>query len=188
MPYNLNVKGHMYKEELQLIEKLASTKGPNSTIVEVGTFCGRSAIAWALSSDPSTNVLCFDPFWEHLDFEGEPCNTWEEFQENTKDIKNIRACRGLVDKDIWYTEPNKIDIFFIDATHENPVDWDIIYYFLPFIKSGGIVAGHDYTPYGSGKTANSIAWPDVNFNVHRLEEMFDQKAKTYLAMWHLIKP
>ena len=113
------------------------------------------------------------------------CNTWQEFQTNTADFKNVTPVRGTVPDQIGYTDPRPIDIFFIDATHNNPGDWDIIQHFLPFVKSGGIVAGHDYSPYIN---IHGVSFPDVNLNVHRLEEIFNQKAKVTTTLWYLVKP
>ena len=186
MPYKLNIKGWMHEEELQVIEQLAKTAGPVGVIVEVGSFCGKSSIAWAMSADPSVTIYCFDPFYEQIgDNEGNNCNTWEEFQKNTSEFKNIISIRGLTPQQSAYTDPRPIDIFFIDASHYNPSDWDIIEHFIPFIKPGGIIAGHDYSLY---LTEPTIAFPDVNNNVHKLEEMFNQKAKVTKTFWYLIKP
>ena len=186
MPYNLDVKGYMYESELKVIEVLAKSAQENGVIVEVGSYCGRSTMAWVMSCDPSVTIYCFDPFYEHLqDDQGNLCNTWEEFQFNTKNFKNIIPVRGTVPDQIGYTDSRLIDIFFIDAAHKNPEDWNIIQHFLPFVKPGGIVAGHDYSPYLNEYPIN---FPDVNLNVHRLEEMFNQKAKVTTTLWYLIKP
>lgn len=187
MPYKLDIKGWMFEEELKVIEQLATPVTKSGVIVEVGSFCGRSAIAWSMSADPTVTIYCFDHFYEHLlDPEGKPCNSWEEFQKNTQEFKNIVPIRGSVPQDVKYTDTRPIDIFFIDASHHNPNDWDIIQHFLPFVKSGGIVAGHDYTIYINNH--NPVAFPDVNLNVHRLEELFNQKAKVTTTIWYLVKP
>lgn len=186
MPYKLDIKGWMYEEELKTIEELAKTVKPVGVIAEVGSFCGKSAIAWSLSADPSVTIYCFDPFYEHIhDPDGNLCNSWEEFQTNTAEFKNIIPIRGLTPDHAKYTDPRPIDIFFIDASHHNPSDWAIIEHFLPFVKPGGIIAGHDYSLYLTGYPT---AFPDVNLNVHRLEEMFNQKAKVTTTFWYLIKP
>lgn len=186
MPYKLDIKGWMGEDELQVIEQLAKTASPVGVIVEVGSFCGKSAWAWSMSTDPSVTVYCFDPFYEDiLDHEGNKCNTWQEFQKNTAECKNIITIRGMTPEHAGYTDPRPIDVFFVDASHHNPSDWDIIQHFLPFVKSGGIVAGHDYTKYFSGFP---VQFPDVNQNVHRLEELFDQKAKVTSTFWYFVKP
>ena len=186
MPYKLDIKGWMFENELKVIESLAKTASEVGVIVEVGSFCGKSSVAWAMSAHPSVTIYCFDIFYESLtDSKGNPCNTWEEFQKNTVEYKNIIPIRGMTPEHAGYTDSRPIDIFFIDAGHHNPNDWNIIEHFLPFVKSGGIIAGHDYSPYTTGLP---IEFPDVNQNVHKLEEMLDQKAKVTGTLWYLIKP
>jgi hypothetical protein len=43
-------------------------------------------------------------------------------------------------------------MLFEDSTHQNPQLRDTLQFFLPFIKSGGVIAGHDY---------HNPKWPDV---------------------------
>lgn len=186
MPYNLDIKGWMFEEELQVIEQLAKQVMPNGVIVEVGSFCGKSTLAWAMNADSSVTIYAFDYFYEHIpDENGNMCNSWEEFKKNTEQFKNVISIRGGVPEDKKYTDSQLIDILFVDASHNNPNDWNIIQHFLPFVKSGGIVSGHDYSLYNTG---DGLAFPDVNLNVHRLEEMFNQKAKVTNRLWYLVKP
>ena len=190
MPYNLEIDGWMNENELQNIERLARTVPANGVIVEIGSWKGRSAAAWAASADPSVTVYCFDPFYK-----------WDEFVENTAQFTNIVPVKGMVPIECTYTDTRKIDICFIDAGHWNPDDWKIIEHFLPFIAANGYIGGHDYTPYsvaaarGFEGPRHGLDYPDVNTNVHRLEEMFNQKAvagKTgtglYNKCWWLKKP
>jgi predicted O-methyltransferase YrrM len=174
MSYNLEIEGWMHEVELQAIEQLATRVPANGVIVEVGSWCGRSAVAWATSADPSVTVFCFDPFYR-----------WDDFEKNTKQFSNIVPVKGLVPSESTYEDSRKIDIVFIDAGHHNPNDWEIISHFLPFIKPGGYIAGHDYTTY---RNRQGIEYPDVNLNVHRLEELFDQKAKINDSLWWFKKP
>jgi hypothetical protein len=198
MPYNLEIDGWMNEIELQNIERLARTVPANGVIVEIGSWKGRSAAAWAASADPSVTVYCFDPF-----------NRWDEFVENTAQFTNIVPVKGMVPIESTYTDTRKIDICFIDASHWNPSDWNIIEYFLPFIAVNGYIGGHDYTPYSIAAARGfegphsvdlrgphrGLDYPDVNTNVHRLEEMFNQKAVVgkkrsgpYNKCWWLKKP
>lgn len=142
--------------ELQEIERLAAQVPANGLIVEVGCLYGRSAYAWAKSCDPSVKVLVIDPFYE--------VDQREKFDANTAGIQNIEVIQGAIPQNDVYPG-HMIDLIFIDATHYNPNDLDIIEYFLPFIKPGGILSGHDYYD----------TYPDVATNVRMLEERFNQK-------------
>jgi|Laugresbdmm110sd_1035091.scaffolds.fasta_scaffold32723_2 hypothetical protein len=174
MSYNLEIEGWMFEEELQIIQRQAGYVPANGVIVEVGSWCGRSAVAWATSAKPSVTVYCFDPFYR-----------WDDFVKNTEQFPNIIPIKGLVPSESTYEDPRKIDIFFIDASHSNPNDWEIISHFLPFVKPNGYILGHDWTPY---RRQQGIQYPDVNLNVHRLEEMFGEKASINNRLWWFKKP
>ena len=174
MSYNSDIEGWMHEEELQVIKRLATYVPANGVIVEVGSWTGKSTIAWASSADPSVSIYCFDPF-----------DRWDDFVKNTKQFSNVIPVKGLVPIESAYDDPRKINLVFIDASHYNPSDWDIISYFLPLITINGYIVGHDYTPYHRTK---GLDYPDVNLNVHRLEEMFGQKAKINNRLWWLKVP
>lgn len=152
--YNVDIPGWMTEPELQDIERLAAQVPANGLIVEVGCLYGRSTYAWAKSCDPSVKVIVIDPFYG----EGQR----EKFDANTAGIENIEVIHGIAPRNMIYPG-HMIDLIFIDATHFNPSDMNIIEYFLPFIKPGGILSGHDYYE----------TFPDVITNVRILEERFN---------------
>jgi len=136
--YDLSIEGWMSEEELKQIEIWASSVPPDGVIVEVGSFKGRSTVAWATACHPSVTVYAIDKF--HDSRRGDFYN---EFLSNTSHLKNIKPLRGETPKKVKY-EGTPIDVFFLDAAHVNPTDTIIINYYLPFIKKGGILCGHDY--------------------------------------------
>lgn len=157
--YNLDIEGYMEEGELRVIEELAQTVSPDGVIVELGSYKGRSAVAWAKSCVPSVAVYCFDKF--DGDF-------YNDFLKNTQDCKNIIVVKGKCPYDTTYTGP-PIDIFFLDGRHTNPFDIDAINHFLPHMKSGGIFCGHDYMD----------SCPDILANVAELEQRFEQKVQLF---------
>lgn len=165
MPYDLTIPGYMPEQDLIYISELAAQVPENGIIVELGSYKGRSAVAWASSCHPSVTVYCVDTF-VYLDL-AEP-DFFEEFKENTKEYPNIVPIRGWSPMLIDFPKC-KIDLFFNDGTHANPYDWNNFEYFMGRIKRGGILAGHDYDP----------AWPDVITNVKRLESMLGQRVTEY---------
>lgn len=154
--YNLDIPGHMTEIELQEIERLAAQVPANGLIVEVGCLYGRSTYAWASSCDHSVKVLVIDTFYD-----GEA--QIKEFNNNTLGMNNIEIICGYAPDQCAYPG-YEIDLLFIDASHDNPNDLAIIEYFLPFMKKGGILSGHDYHE----------TFPDVITNVRMLEERFSQ--------------
>jgi hypothetical protein len=173
--YDMTINGHMNETELQCIEAWASAVPENGVIVEVGSLFGRSAVAWAKSCDPSVKVYCVDTFYDantDMDF-------YDQFHENTKDISNIHP---VVQVCPYFKYSKYIgdpaDIFFVDAAHSNPNDWEIIQFGLKNLKSGGLLCGHDYLS----------VFPDVKLNVNRLEEMLGKQATFYsgTSLWSFV--
>lgn len=153
-----SIKGLLAKHELEILEDIAKTVPKNGVIVEVGSYLGLSASAWAGAADPSVKIYCIDYFYD-----------FESFRKNTTDYKNIIPIRGQSPNAIKYPG-DMIDVFFLDAAHENPSDWFNIEYFLPLIKPGGLFIGHDYT---------DSQYPDVIENVKVLEARLEQAVKLY---------
>ena len=164
--YDLAIPGFMSESELQIICEIAATVPENGVIVELGCYKGRSSVAWASSCHPSVKVYCIDMFTPP-DL-SEP-SFYEEFLNNTKHLNNIIPIKGLCPILLDYPG-DQIDIFFNDATHSNPYDWNNIDYFRKYVKPGGLLMGHDY---------NDPAWPDVMVNVAKLENELQQKATSY---------
>jgi predicted O-methyltransferase YrrM len=157
--YDLNIDGFMMEPELKQIEEWASMVPPGGIIVEVGSYKGRSSIAWSTSCDPSVTVYCLDRFRDEYQ---------AEFVTNTSGIPNIIPIKGDIPYDMggWVDQP--IDLFFLDGMHSNPYDIDAINHFLPLIKKGGLLCGHDYYPVEKHS-------PDIIANIRELEKRLDQE-------------
>lgn len=191
MPFNQQIRGWMTVPELKVLESWAKGLAPGSTIVEVGSFYGRSSYCLAASA-PECKIYCFDQWAGETESEGTiplemrwamgfPLpgmrNTHEQFLKNTAPLSNLHSKRVFTPEQAEFDDP--IDLFFIDASHSNPSDWAYIEYFLPKIKRGGWISGHDYFPHNP--------FPDVTDNINRLQEMFG-KAETYSAdigLWRI---
>lgn len=145
-----SIPGFMVMSELEQLSLWAKQVPKNGVIVEVGSYKGLSA--WA-TADPSVTIYCIDRF-DYID----------EFVTNTKQYPNIVPIIGN-SPDIQYPG-DMIDIFFLDAEHANPSDLLNIEYFLPLIKPGGLLCGHDY---------GDARYPDIMINIKMLEERLNQK-------------
>lgn len=190
MPYNSDIKGYMWEHELQVLERLALQVPKKGIIVEVGSFLGRSSVCLAMSA-PEATVYCIDDFYDFdwtCDIKppnpntpdnfmkhncpeyGEIINAKKEFIKNTQHLQNIIPVQGKSPYQITY-EAGDIDMFFLDANHMNPNDWDNICHWVPMVKPGGIICGHDY----------DYKWPDVIHNVHRLEQALHKQATLHFT-------
>lgn len=167
--YDLTVEGWMSEEELKQIEIWAAGVSPGGVIVEVGTYKGRSAIAWASSCNPSVTLYCYDRF------ENEDVDCHQEFLENTKHLTNMKSFKGSCPKQVKYTGA-PIDIFFLDASHGDGMQLTrLINHHLPLMKKGSIFCGHDYTN----------ACPAVMASVNFLEELLGEEVTLYpnTSLW-----
>jgi predicted O-methyltransferase YrrM len=190
MTYKSDIVGWMTPHELGVLESWTLPLLANSVIVEVGSFYGRSACCFAASA-PTSSIFCFD-MWRN-DIEqpiGDSLITYEariennfplpgminsvdNFLHNTRLFKNINHKQIQSSNDILW-DGTLIDMLFIDAEHKNPSDWEYISYFVPFMKPGGFIVGHDYylrdNPNGN--------FPDIIENVQLLERMFSCSVET----------
>ncbi len=166
--YDLNIDGFMVEAELMQIEKWASMVPENGTIVEFGSYKGKSSYAWAKSCHPSVKVYCIDLH-----------NKWyDEFLENTKDCNNIIPIIGRFPRKVTYHGP-LVDVFFIDSNHKNPDDIDAINLMMMYMKPNSIICGHDY--HRDERDLHT----DVENNINELEKRLNQKVTLYpgTSLW-----
>lgn len=173
MPYNLDIPGFMTEGDLQVIESLAQKVPHNGTIIEIGSFMGRSSWAFAQSSHPSVTVYCIDR-WESFELDSNRQEVMSNYNE--KMVYDFDAFKGFVKDcpnivpikspslEVMWPQNKKADLIFIDASHKSPdVDEDLAYW-LPHLKKSGIFCGHDF---------NTFSFPDVCKAVINLSEKID---------------
>jgi hypothetical protein len=159
---------------------------PNQHFVEVGSFKGKSTAFMAVEILNSKKQIKFDcvDTWQ-----GSPqLQLGAKFQDsdvvnNTlyeKFLYNIRPVKKLVnpirstsvDAAKLYKD-NSLDFVFIDAEHSYESVREDIDAWLPKIKKGGIISGHDYSKH----------WPGV---VKAVDETFNE-IKLYESCWMVKK-
>jgi predicted O-methyltransferase YrrM len=184
--YNRQVPGWLGDGDVNVLYRLARTVPPGGTIVEIGSMHGKSACSIA-SVATDALIYCFD-FWPGNDIIASDeiirLNTIERFTEYTSRYPNIIPNKVSSNLDYGWDKP-QIDMFFIDAAHTNPTDWESIEYWLPHIKSGGVICGHDYYTVERSGTCH---YPDIIENVSRLEKLLNKKVKLYYrsCIWSII--
>jgi predicted O-methyltransferase YrrM len=186
LEHNLTIPGWFGEGDIHGLSTLASQVN-NGTIIELGSMHGRSAYCLSKSS-PTSNIFCLD-FWS-----GWVCktqdgirrsNSIDTFKSYTAECTNvtpIRVFRGIEVTPQW---EDPIDMVFIDTSHENPDDWNLIEYWLPKIKKGGIICGHDYYYPANSEICH---YPDVVANCDRLESMLGKKVTIHphSVLWSFI--
>lgn len=166
---------------------------PGDTLVEVGTFLGKSAAYMQTSIECSKkpiNFLCVDQwFWDSEDAEwwkmldACPPDPWPcpELEGMTL-FKAFLAATTLAKRPLrWLRSPSvdaaemfkdrSLSFVFIDANHNyGPVKSDIAAW-LPKIRPGGIIAGHDY---------HAADWPGVT---QAVDEAFGDRVQQMGTSW-----
>ena len=181
----------MTKLECRILRELFATYNSEGCIgVEVGSFLGRSS--WEISNSiPLGKLFCVDK-WDNWKFSktddtdtiiskmidpnnlttpalGTPCSI-ELFLENTKECTNITTIQAFKPEHLAdWDQP--IDFLFLDAEHANPSDREWLDFWLPKIKSGGRLAGHDFY------MGNSKLYPDIHLNIRHLQTLLNQRVK-----------
>jgi predicted O-methyltransferase YrrM len=132
----LTVDGFMLPEELIYIAECASK---SHCIVEVGSYQGRSGRAWA--DNALGIVFCVD-IWRDG---GEP-----NFYSNLSDVLESKVHKvkmpSQVAANMFQNAGITFDCIFIDADHDyNNIYADILAW-MPLLRPGGIICGHDFQP------------------------------------------
>jgi predicted O-methyltransferase YrrM len=131
---------------LDLIKELGDNS--NKTMIEIGSFVGESTVLFAQSFK---EVIAVDPFMEGYD-DKDPTsylfefnNVHQTYLDRTGDHKNIQTIVSTSDDAVSKLEGSKYDFIYLDGLHTyEGVKNDIINY-LPLVKDGGVIGGHDYT-------------------------------------------
>lgn len=142
--------------------------------VEVGSWKGRSAafMAVEINNRGLTDVIKFDcvDTWEgsveHKDMEIiQQKLLYTTFLENVSSVLHvINPIRKLSVEASKLYEDNSLDFVFLDASHEYEDVLDDISAWLPKIKNGGILAGHDYGREDVNRAVNEY-FQNKNFSI-----------------------
>jgi len=176
------ILGYMSEYECQTLASMFQKFNfENAVGVEIGSLHGRSAFAIS-NAIPLGRLFCIDTWAggpvdspqfpleysikHKFPIPGSGNNLLSIFLNNMKLCKNINAIKACSPYDIsdWDL---KCDFCFIDSEHENPNDKDNIDFWLPKIRQGGILSGHDYS--------SNMEFPAVHENVTYLETLLGRK-------------
>jgi predicted O-methyltransferase YrrM len=134
------------------LDELIKEIKERSIMVEIGSYIGESTTIFAKYFD---KVISIDPFLDNYDPKDIACTfapfeeVYQQFLKNTETFTNIQQIRKKSDDAI--EDIGEIDFLYIDGLHTyDQVKKDIANY-LPKIKKGCYIGGHDYHP----------AWPEV---------------------------
>jgi cephalosporin hydroxylase len=146
------ISGWMPEHELAVIYEIANRVKPR-TVVEIGSWIGRSAVAWAESLSDAM-IYCVDPWPATMhhdlsDLSGSALyDPYEKFLENTKPYPNIRPLRLRSNELVW-PDCAHADLVFIDGDHSEAAVMADLILAARMTHGRGTICGHDYEGIGT---------------------------------------
>ena len=145
--------------------------GDNKIHVEVGVYCGRSLFT-SCASMTRSRVYAVD-LWSVGDDEVHPERQWVEsvrsatIEAIVKLTSNTVVSAGIgslaMSKSVSATV-GKVDSVFIDADHNYESIYGDIEAWMPLVKPGGLICGHDYSTQFPG-VMDAVNYLVPNFEV-----------------------
>jgi len=162
---------------VDMVKKIVETENGFPTIVEVGSFLGNRAKAMVHAAFGRVKVICVD-VWVGMSFDRASVNcmkfdVFAAFNENCQaEIKDqlivpLRGTSALV-AELFNRNGHagKLDMVYIDADHSYESVLADIRAWLPLVRPGGIICGHDFDILDS---SGNVMFPGVRKAV---EEVF----------------
>jgi predicted O-methyltransferase YrrM len=155
---------------LNLIKELGDNS--DKTMIEIGSFVGESTVLFAQSFK---KVIAIDPFEADYDpqdptsylFEFD--NVYQTYLDRITVYSNIETIVDTSDNAVKELVGKEFDFIYIDGLHTYEGVKNDIKNFLPLVKKGGVIGGHDYT--------NRI--PHLVGVYEAVNEMFGQPDKVF---------
>ena len=132
----------------------------NSVMVEVGCLRGESCLIFN-SSGKFKQIYCVDPWMPGYDDGDMNSNidlskVEKEFDKAIIGLSNVTKIKSFSIEAANNWSYGKLDLVYIDACHTHDALVSDIAAWLPHIKPGGIIAGHDY-----GKHDRWVEFPGI---------------------------
>lgn len=149
---SIGVKGFLHCDELQELVELAAGKD----VLEIGSFCGLSAWGMAITAH---SVFCVDTYRANSAGQQQmgSLQTLDEFLQAVSRYRNVKHFIGTSEEAHAQAHPldknteggtfaphGQFDMIFIDSMHTHAEVLADLERWYPRIKSGGILAMHDY--------------------------------------------
>lgn len=132
------IEGWMGIPDCQVLYKYASRLN-GATIVEVGSYAGRSTLVLSLAS-PTSTVYAIDPFKKDLPEDYR--KVLKHFRQNIKGLNVVHFRKTSLSVALHWDKP--IDLIHIDGEHSYKSVKRDIKMWMPFVKKGGVMLFHDY--------------------------------------------
>lgn len=163
-----------------------------SIFVEIGAWKGKSSAYMSVeiaNSKKKIDFYCIDTFEGSIEHQNNPeiSHLYDIFKSNMKPVEGYYKDLKMTSMEaVKKFENESIDFVFIDGSHEYKDIKDDITYWLPKVKRGGILAGHDY--YFPPQPPSWGLRNSVNFNLtFETDEYYkSNKSSAYKAVGELL--
>jgi len=152
---------------LDLIKELGDNS--DKTMIEIGSFVGESTVLFAQSFK---KVIAIDPFEADYDPQDSTSyffdfdNVYQTYLDRITVYSNIETIVDTSNDAVKELVGKEFDFIYLDGLHTyEGVKTDIQNY-LPLVKKGGVIGGHDYVQ----------GWPGV---ISAVDELFGQPDKVF---------
>lgn len=154
---------------IDMIKFISNNLSENSIMIEIGSYMGESTMLFGCSGK-FKEIYAIDPHSGNEEFNQLFGYNWDivkkEFEINTRFFDNIIYIQNYSYNVVNQFEDNSIDFIYIDGNHNyESVKKDLELY-IPKLKVGGYIGGHDYYNHWDGvvKAINEIIGePDYLF-------------------------
>ena len=176
--------GENWFDYQELYTKMVEKYETGSHFVEVGSWKGRSSVYMAVEIINSSKYIKFDcvDIWEYNEIQNDILeeyfnNLYDEFLNNISPVSHvINPIKKLSSDASELYNDNSLDFIFIDAAHDYDNVIQDIKNWLPKLKIGGCIAGHDYFTSEGIKKAVKEVFGD-NYNLFGSCWIYENKVK-----------
>jgi len=155
---NTELPGWTTEKKLNMLAEKAAAVPENGTIVELGTFCGRSAYSLGSNKLDSVKLVCVDMFPDNFiqilakDFPGiehgfgnlDTPYTWQACSYALKDVVNLEYLRTVLPLPSFVQIDLEVDLLFIDTVHTAEGAQSDIDQWFPLLTDNAVVVFDDY--------------------------------------------
>lgn len=144
-----HISGWLSLPEAAFLAGLAGQVPVGQAIVEIGTYCGRSAVALAHGARPGVRVYAVDPHLEGIPTCPDPgpkqqAELYRHIVDSEKgEIISVVSLRSAEAAAAWKVRGEPIGMLWIDGCHTYEAVRTDLDCWLPMVVSDGIVVVHD---------------------------------------------
>lgn len=155
-PAQEKVPGHLTLKEVIALKDTVKAFAQGGTIVEIGSFLGKSSNCLAEAMGGNGHLYCVDT-WENDAMPGGRIDNYQEFLQNMKKWETIYTPLRGKSSNIVKTWNIPIDYLWIDGDHSYKGCGEDIRNWFPFLKLNGWICLHDYlNPCGVEQAAQEL--------------------------------